>query len=427
MIKKVVWVGLALTLSVTLVSCARFRTLKKEVARIDASYYLGGKLSPESKTTKKVWVFVWEKHDNGVITVIDVDYLRTGGTFVFMLPPSDQYYVGALEDANDNERHDPGERLWIHGNPGPVTFKDGRSGMLTIRLSEKVTFPEEDQHALSQARAGRSYLELKGIGQVPIFMGETADLSDPKFSAELGEKGLWKPASFLNEIGLGVYFLSEYDARKIPVLFVYGAGGSPQNWKHIFKGLNDQQYQKWFYHYPSGIRLERTSNALNKIIQTLHKKYRFSNLYVVAHSMGGLVSRSFIIKNRLEAGNRYITKFVSISTPWNGHEAAAFGVKRAPAVIPSWIDMQLNSPFIEDLLSHKIGDKLDYYLLFGFHGKGAAFLPASNDGTVSLASQLAPIAQREAKMQFGFDRNHMEILSGDEVVETLEDILNIAP
>lgn len=427
MVKKVVWVCLVLMLSVGLVSCARFRTLKKEVVRLDESYYLGGELSPESETTKKVWVFVWEKHDNGMITVIDVDYLRSGGTFVFMLPPSDQYYVGALEDTNDNERYDPGERLWIHGDPGPVTFKDGRSGMLTIRLSEKITLSEEDQRALSQARAGRSYLDLKGIGQVPIFMGETADLSDPKFSAEMGEEGLWKPASFLNEIGLGVYFLSEYDPDKIPVLFVYGAGGSPQNWKHMFNSLSDRQYQKWFYHYPSGMRLERTSNALNKIIQTLHKKYRFSDLYVIAHSMGGLVSRSFIIKNRLEAGNRYITKFVSISTPWNGHEAAAFGVKRAPAVIPSWIDMQLNSAFIQDLFSHRIGDKLDYYLLFGFHGKGAAFLPASNDGTVSLASQLAPRAQQEAKMLFGFDKDHTEILHDDELVEMIADILKRRP
>jgi pimeloyl-ACP methyl ester carboxylesterase len=335
--------------------------------------------------------------------------------------------VGALEDANNNERYDSGERLWIHGDPDPVIFEDGKSAMLKIRLSEKITLSEEDSRALMQARAGRSYLELKGIGQVPIFIGDIADLSDPKFSVEFGEKGLWKPASFLNEIGLGVYFLSEYDADKIPVLFVYGAGGSPQNWAYMFKSLNDQQYQKWFYHYPSGIRLERTSNVLNKIIQALHKKYRFSDLYVVAHSMGGLVSRAFIIKNRLEAGNRYITKFVSISTPWNGHEAAALGVKRAPVAIPSWIDMQLNSPFIEDLFSHKIGDKLNYYLLFGFHGKGTAFLPASNDGTVSLASQLAPRAQREAKMRFGFDMNHVEILSDDEVVETLEDILNTKP
>jgi uncharacterized alpha/beta hydrolase family protein len=163
--------------------------------------------------------------------------------------------------------------------------------------------------------------------------------------------------------------------------------------------------------------------SLNYIIQSLHKKYRFSELYVVGYSMGGLVSRSFIIKNRLEAGDSYITKFVSISTPWNGHKAAALGVNHAPAAIPSWHDMQLNSPFIEDVFSRKIGDKVDYYLLFGFHGKDALFLPSSNDGTVSLRSQLDPRAQRDAKMVFGFDKNHKAILADDSVVKTIESIL----
>ena len=85
--------------------------------------------------------------------------------------------------------------------------------------------------------------------------------------------------------------------------------------------------------------------------------------------------------------------------------------------------MQLNSPFIEDVFSRKIGDKVDYYLLFGFHGKDALFLPPSNDGTVSLRSQLDPRAQRDAKMVFGFDKNHKAILADDSVVETIESIL----
>lgn len=50
---------------------------------------------PESQTTLPVWVFVWEKHDNGIITVTDVQKLSKGGTFLIMLPPGDQYYVSA--------------------------------------------------------------------------------------------------------------------------------------------------------------------------------------------------------------------------------------------------------------------------------------------------------------------------------------------
>jgi pimeloyl-ACP methyl ester carboxylesterase len=421
--QKIIWLSFSIVLLVILISCGRFLSLKKEAERLEMSYYLTGELDAGSKTTKSVWVFVVEKQDTGIITITDVDRLRSGGTFVFMLPPSNRYYVGALEDSNDNQHYDPGERLWIHGDPGPVKFTNGKSSMLKIRLSKKVTISEEDQFALSKARAGRSYLSLKDGRQVPVFIGETADLGDPKFSAENGKKGLWEPASFLNEAGIGVYFLSKYDPGKIPVLFVYGAGGSPENWEYIFKKLDDRKYQKWFYHYPSGMRLEQTSRSLNYIIQSLHKKYRFSELYVVGYSMGGLISRSFIIKNRIEAGNSYIKKFVSISSSWGGHEAAALGVKHAPASIPSWHDMQMNSPFIEDLFSRNIGDKVDYYLIFGFHGKNVLFLPASNDGNVSMASQLDLRAQREAKMIFGFDKNHKSILADDSVLETIESIL----
>jgi hypothetical protein len=85
--------------------------------------------------------------------------------------------------------------------------------------------------------------------------------------------------------------------------------------------------------------------------------------------------------------------------------------------------MQINSPFIKDVLGRKIGGKVDYYLLFGFQGKDAFFLPHSNDGTVGLDSQLDPRAQRDAKMVFGFDKNHTAILDDDSVVEKIESIL----
>jgi pimeloyl-ACP methyl ester carboxylesterase len=423
-LKRFIWFGIVVLLSLTLSSCVKFLKLAEEVERLEGSYYLRSQLSSESKTNKNVLVFVWEKDDTGIVTITDVGRLRPGGSLALMVAPGDHYYVGALEDANGNEYYDPGERAWFYGNPSPVPFTNGKSDILEIDLSERITLSEEDRLAFSQERAGRSYLALKSGGQIPLVIGEIADLDDPKFSAEMGDKGLWEPVTFLNETGAGVYFLSEYDPDKIPVLFVHGTGGSPLNWKYIFEKLDNRRYQKWFYHYPSGLRIERISGMLNHIIQVLHRKHRFSEMNLVAHSMGGLVSRSFIIKNHLETANGYITKFVSISTPWNGHEAAALGVKHAPSVIPSWIDMQINSPFINDLFEKRLSDKVDYYLLFGFRGKDAMFLPSSNDGTVSLASQLDPRAQREAKMRFGFDRGHAEILVGGDVVETLESILN---
>ncbi len=197
---KTIRLAFAVALAVGLVSCAKFFKLKKEVKRLEESYYLTGQLNPSSKTTENVSVFVWEKHESDIITITDVGRLRPGGTFAFILPPSDRYHVAALEDANDNQRYDPGERHWVYGAPDPVTFTDRRSDVLQIKLSEKITIPEEDLLILRQARAGLSFLELKDGGQIPIVTGETASLGDPKFSVQMGEKGLWEPASFLNEV-----------------------------------------------------------------------------------------------------------------------------------------------------------------------------------------------------------------------------------
>lgn len=66
---------------------------------------------------------------------------------------------------------------------------------------------------------------------------------------------------------------------------------------------------------------------------------------VVAHSMGGLVARRFILKNINDHRQDYIRLFISISTPWGGHRMAEKGIDQAPSAIPSWHDMVPNSPF----------------------------------------------------------------------------------
>ncbi len=50
--------------------------------------------------------------------------------------------------------------------------------------------------------------------------------------------------------------------------------------------LDRTRYQPWFYHYPSGLRLEKSANGLSRALQMLKARYGFSRLYVVAHSMG---------------------------------------------------------------------------------------------------------------------------------------------
>jgi len=42
-------------------------------------------------------------------------------------------------------------------------------------------------------------------------------MADARFTPDAGSRGLWEPASSLNEQGIGIYFLEHYDSRRIPV------------------------------------------------------------------------------------------------------------------------------------------------------------------------------------------------------------------
>jgi hypothetical protein len=234
---------------------------------------------------------------------------------------------------------------------------------------------------------------------------------------------MWRPASFPRETGVGIYFVEPYDPSRVPVLFVYGIAGSPQDWRPFFSTMDRTKFQPWFCLYPTGRRLDEVAGALNRGVEVLQAHLGFARLHVVAHSMGGLVSRSFLIKNVLEDRNRYVTRFVSISTPWGGHEAAAMGVHFSPAVVPSWRDMVAGSEFQKAILSKPLRGYVDHLLLYGTHSSNSLVLPHENDGTVSVASQLAPAARADAVQVVGFDADHMGILSLPEVVHTVEAFL----
>ena len=49
--------------------------------------------------------------------------------------------------------------------------------------------------------------------------GAIIDLDDELFSGEYGKKGFWEPVEFYKEVGGNIYFLEEYDPKKIPILF----------------------------------------------------------------------------------------------------------------------------------------------------------------------------------------------------------------
>jgi len=236
-------------------------------------------------------------------------------------------------------------------------------------------------------------------------------LSSKEFSRENAKIGLWLPYKFIKNTGGGLYFLDEYDSEKTVVLFVHGAAGTPLDWKNIIKNLDKDKFQPLVVSYPTGINLKHTVKIINTNIRKLVSRYGINKIIVVAHSMGGIVSKALI--KELNQKDKIVNLFITISTPWNGHNGAS-NTERLPYYIPSWNDMKKNSDFIQNIKDNSILENVEYYLFFGYQGKMTLY-GRDNDGTISLESQLAEYAQSSAKRIIGFNENHTSILFSNKV------------
>jgi pimeloyl-ACP methyl ester carboxylesterase len=411
--------------------CANFRRLSADLKVLDDEYRIVGIVENAhlQRSPVRAGVIEWDRGTNRIFSG-DRVVLPPGGVFVFSVKSPRNQHVLAYADQNRNERYDRGEPMWMHagpdGKPAPVDFPGpGRQTRLRARLGPG-TLPAELRQAQADFLAGRTVEEAITRHGVQLSLGEIADLDEPRFAATRGTDGLWSPATMAVTNGFGIYFLDAYDPRRTPVLFVHGAAGSPQDWRTAMERIDRRRYQPWFVFYPSGMRLENAAGMIDDGVALLHDRYRFTRLHVVAHSMGGLVSRRFIEKHVLEKGNRYIDTFITFSSPWDGHEAAAMGVKWAPSVVPSWRDMEHGSPFLDHLFDRRLKGKVNHHLFYSHHAKRSAIMPAENDGTVSVASQLRPEAKADAASVQGYDEDHVSILSARAPLTRARDLLDAA-
>ena len=112
------------------------------------------------------------------------------------------------------------------------------------------------------------------------------------------------PDRFTEETG--VYFVTPYDPDKIPVVFVHGLVSSPDAFKNMVNELTPepwfrQNYQIWLYNYPTGNPwIFSSMNFREKMREAVayarsqgHDR-QLKRMVVVAHSMGGLLTRSSV-------------------------------------------------------------------------------------------------------------------------------------
>lgn len=355
--------------------------------------------------------------DGYVKRVSDKRIVYHSGRFNFLVPPG-TYYLGAFEDANEDFMFQHDEYVGMFGSPDILYIQaGGHYPHMDIKLQppdearDKIPFLYDERPPQMQPT------------KIDVMYGHIVTLDDPRFALDNGVLGMWNPTELSKIVPSGIYFLEEYDSHKIPVLFVHGAGSTPVVWKAAVAGLDRERFQPWVALYPSGYRLEILSTELALILTEMHSRLKFDHLFVVAHSMGGLVSRG-TINNLLKIGEgKMVNLLVSMATPWGGHEGATTGVEKSPVIIPSWYDMVPGSPYTKRLYSEPLPDHMRFYLLFSHRGKYSLFRDTNTDGVVSLKSQLLPEAQNTAANVRGFDESHVDILHSEEALAELHRIL----
>jgi pimeloyl-ACP methyl ester carboxylesterase len=335
--------------------------------------------------------------------------------FVMFLEPGNYEFV-LVHDKNGNLMVDADEPVYLHDHGNRLGFSD-----VVKRINLSLTVPESGRLPSGYPR-DLDTLPESVVNSYFLAFGETLNIGDERFSLEAGRLGLWEPARFLEKYGAGMYWLEPYDPERIPVIFVSGAGGSAREWQYFFDRLDREKFQVWYWLYPSGMRISYLGHNLNRWIDRMSMLYGFERVYIVAHSMGGLVARDAIVNHLKEVGASedkrvMIRDFISISTPWNGHRMARKGVEKISRPVPSWYDITPGSKFLQTVFNVSLKGRVNHHLLFGYTRRGG------DDGAVSLSSVLLDEAQRDAVEVHGYRAEHVEILFKNAVFEHVQEIL----
>ena len=339
--------------------------------------------------------------------------LHSSGEYELMVDQG-EYYIFAYLDKDGDLIYEAGEPAGQHNNPKIISVP-----AFGVVHDVDIFIPEKG--AKIEIPYGTEISSVKPDVLHSRQAGDITDLEDARFSEENGKKGFWEPSSFFKALGGNIYFLEEYDPEKTPVLFIHGAGGTPRGWRYFVEHMDRTRFQPWFFYYPTGARIDSIAYLLFWKLLNLQSKYQFYKIYITAHSMGGLVARSFLVNYGMQFP--YVKLLITLATPWGGDRMAEYGVQQSPVVIPSWIDMQPEGDFIKSLYRMKLPEYVQFYMFYGYKGNRSPFT-SNNDGTITLSSLLDFRPQSEAKMNYAFNEDHASIVFSKEVLAQYNAILD---
>lgn len=333
--------------------------------------------------------------------------ISSNGAFMLYLPEG-RYHLYAVTDYNANGTYENDEVSGCYGSPLSPREITVREGDL---MTDAVIQISRGNGYTMKLPVDLSLIESREIIRQITHNGQILKIYSEYFSPANAQMGYWNPSSFMKSFGAHIYLTEEYHPRKIPILFVHGTEGSPHNWIYLYMRLDRSRYQPWFFYYPSGIRLSLAAALLNEELRELHKKYGFQKMAVVAHSVGGLTTRSFLTRFVSDKQNTFVKLFVTFATPWSGFGAADASQIITHKSIPVWVDLGSQSDFIKHTLADKPPPTVRHYIFYGTNDKLSGN-KALDDRAVSCAVK-----------SLSFDCTHDSILNDRKVFSQFNAIL----
>jgi pimeloyl-ACP methyl ester carboxylesterase len=399
---------LLLTACVVLLAACSLKDIKEQAETVENYAAVTGRVDSSLRSAGTIHVVLFEKSDLS-IAMIDDQVAHADGSYRFDTVPG-TLSVGAFHDTNNDNAYQQGEPAVYLGldTEQPKFVEVGANESVAIETLT-ILGPIESPTGLTiERKTNKTYQNL----------GKVVSLDNEMFTREAASEGLWRPIDFIVKHGGGLMMLQEYETGKVPIIFVHGISGTPLEFEEIIGRLDRDKYQPWILYFPSGARLGLVSDYMIKGLNTLRSDYPFTELAIVAHSMGGLVTRSFV-KKYTESHQPYLLKFVAtINSPLMGMDSAASGVEHSPIIIPAWRDVATNSPFIQDLHAWTWPESVPYYLAFSYlDGE-------EGDGVVPVSQALSLKLQDEAVSITGYQAGHATILSQEDFLERFPRLIN---
>ncbi len=142
--------------------------------------------------------------------------------------------------------------------------------------------------------------------------------------------GLIKPHKYKNLQGF--YLSRPYDKNRIPIIIIHGLLATPETLMDMAETIEAQpdlnkKYQIWHYYYPTGIPWLVTAHdfrsSFRNLVKTVDPTDSHANLdksIIIAHSMGGLITRLSVSDPKQSLAENYLGK-VDLHKTFNKNQA----------------------------------------------------------------------------------------------------------